>query len=324
MTIDPLSKLTPTRQDHGLSHDVVGGVERAVFALTHVRDSDDPPVMHVHEAAEVGIVTAGTVMIDFGDYVMTCGPGDVWLCAMWEPHARTVEQGGAEDVVAIFVPEFVAEEMPGVPSWLSVFGMPPRSRPCLVTDDAREVALGIGRDLRREVDRHSPEWPRIVRLGLLRLLIELSRSPAASASEHGTTEAAVRPTLVSRVMPALALVHEDPRRRVPVAQAAGACGLSRSRFQHTFRAAMGTSFGRFAQRVRLTFCAHLLLTTDASTEAIALEAGFASAGHLNRGFVKHYGMTASKFRSRGMPPGRGTYAGREATSSLHQRASGRI
>lgn len=87
---------------------------------------------------------------------------------------------------------------------------------------------------------------------------------------------------------------------------------------------MGISFGRFTQRVRLTFCADLLLTTEGSTETIAVEAGFASASHLNRGFVKHYGMTASKFRNRGMPPGRGTYAGRKATSSLHQRASGRI
>ncbi len=98
------------------------------------------------------------------------------------------------------------------------------------------------------------------------------------------------------------LVQRDPTRRVRHEDAARACGLRRSQFDLVFKEAMGMSFGRFVRRARLTVAAHLLLATDLSTAAIAVESGFADASHLHRTFVRHYGHTPGEYRSRRRQP----------------------
>jgi AraC-like DNA-binding protein len=286
----------PTRQQHPLSHEGYADLGKLVTGLSHSRGTEDPPVMHVHEAAEVGIVLDGKVTIDYGSCVVEYGPGELWLVAMWEQHERLAEPAGAVDVVLIFLPEFVAEEAAGMPSLLNMFALPPPLRPQPSSGADRELVLAIGRDLKREVDGRHPAWTRVVQLTLTRLLIECSRWWDASAASVGSGDAAAAATLLARIMPALSLVYDDPKRRLSVTEAADVCSLSRSRFQHIFRSAMGVSFGSFSQRLRLAFCAHRLLTTDHTTEAIAAEAGFAGASHLNRGFLKQYGCTAGQFR----------------------------
>ena len=66
-----------------------------------------------------------------------------------------------------------------------------------------------------------------------------------------------------------------------------------------FRQATGVSFGKLRMRARLAHAAHRLLTTDATADIIAREAGFSDGSHLHRLFVRHYGQTPGQYRTRG-------------------------
>jgi len=259
--------------------------------------------IHVHPGVEVGLVLAGREEIHFSDFVVLCGTGGVWLCNTWEPHGWRIASPSTEIVVLIFAPEFVGEEMLGDLPWLTPFTVPPDQRPRVSSPQLRGKVLGIGHVLRGEITQRRASWQAVVRLELLRLLIELSRTWEGAKSVASLGPARVG--TLARVMPALNLVHARPWHRVRVPEAAAACGLSISRFHSLFRSTMGVSFGAFCLRARLSFAAHQVLNTDRSVAAIAAQAGFVDDSHLHRHFVKQYACTPTQYRERSVSaPGR--------------------
>jgi AraC-like DNA-binding protein len=196
-------------------------------------------------------------------------------------------------VVVIFLPEFIGDEVLGEMHWLNLLAVPPEKRPRVLTPELRERVLAVGHELREEIAEKKPAWQSMVRLGLLRLFIRLSRdwSPGSSRRTDGS--------VLSRVGPAIALAHRDPAKHVTTEQAAEACGFSRSRFDALFHEAIGMTFTRFSMRARLAFVAQRLLHTMAPVGAIAEAAGFADRSHLHRNFLKQYGCTPGEYRERG-------------------------
>jgi AraC-like DNA-binding protein len=275
-------------------------VSEPIVAQFAARPGPSPLVVDIHEGLEVGIMLVGTAERHFQDFVLPGLPGDVWLCAMWEPHGRRVVSPHTENVVLQFIPEFLGEEIIGGHSWLSLFAVPPRDRPWVAAPETREETLMIGRRLKREIQRRPHFWQYSVRLHLLRLLFLLSRSwsPAAASAHVGGLPGAS----LLRIMPALNLLRDPRRPRVTLAEAAAACRLSPSRFAVVFPRIMGVSFGKFALRARLAFAAHRLLSTNLSVDAIAAEAGFTDASHLHRHFVRHYGQTPRSYREQPSAP----------------------
>jgi transcriptional regulator GlxA family with amidase domain len=167
----------------------------------------------------------------------------------------------------------------------------------------REVVLGIAEELREEMRAQGRAWLAAVRLGILRLLLAISRE---WQPEHKAEyRRAVRPGNLGRIMPAVRLVYSRPGRRLSLDEAAAACGLSTSQFGYIFRQTMGLSFGRFSLRARLAYVAQLLLTTELPVEAIAEAAGFSDGSHLHHSFAKAYGCTPAHYRidGRHLPDG---------------------
>ena len=251
---------------------------------------------HVHAGMEVGMVLSGELDMHFAEAELKCGPGDVWLCGMWEPHAWRV-YAGTTNIALVFLPDLLTDQMSGDPPYLDLFASPPDSRPRVTDADLRQRMLAIGNDIRRETKQQGPFWRTMIRLDLLRIVSELCRVPGASPPVGRRSAAGDHLSNLARMTPAVKLVQEQPRHRVKVDEAAGACGLSRSQFQRIFRNAMGTSFGRFCQRARLAFAAHRLRHTGATVEAIAEAAGFADVSHLCKTFVRHHGCTPNEYRS---------------------------
>ncbi len=268
-----------------------------INADSNLYPKETPLEIDVHAGFEVGIVLAGTQQRHFEDLVCPLLPGDVWLCATWEPHGWRTTAPRSRDVVLIFLPEFLGEEQLGPLSWLDLFAAAPRDRPRVTTRRMREQVLALGRELRGELTQTRPNWQSAIRLDLLRLLLTLSRDWKPPA--HSEAKLGVRASDLPRVTPALDLVHSHPLRRVSLAEAARACGLSRAQFCLLFRNTMGLSFARFCMRSRLGRVAQLLLSTDLSTETIAGKAGFADGSHLHRAFVKQYGCTPGTYRAQG-------------------------
>ena len=258
------------------------------------RGGPEPLGLELHDGIEVGIMLSGAAERHFQGYVVPGVPGDVWLCAMWEPHGRRITSDREENVVIIFLPEYLGEEMLGGIPWLSVFAAPPEQRPRVKSEETRAQMLTIGRELQREIERKGHGWETAVRLGVLRLLFTLSRdwTPPAEPGRN------LRVGNLSRIMPSLTLLHAHEAHRISLPQAAEACELSRSRFSLLFHETMGLSFSKFCLRARLAIVAQKLVTTELSAEDIARQLDFVDASHLHRSFARHYGCTPAVYRKR--------------------------
>jgi len=250
----------------------------------------------LHQGIEVGIVLAGRHERQFEDFVMPLEPGDIWLCAMWEPHRWHVLSDWGSSLGIVFLPEFLGEERFDGISWLTLFAVRPRERPRVGTDAMRKRVLAVGEDLRREITERPPRWMTAVRLGILHILFELSRGWSPPPVRR--PESKVYVSDLTKIMPALRLIQDNPAKPVRQVEAASACGLSVSGFSRIFVSTMGMSFTRFHVRARLAFAAHLLVATDSSIEAIADKAGFVDDSHLIHAFVKHYACTPGQYRRR--------------------------
>ncbi len=214
----------------------------SLHAIAGFNDDPLPLDIHVHPEIEVGIVLTGEEWILFGGMAMACAPGDVWMCAMWEPHGWEIRPPHTRNVVLKFMPEFLGGASGGDMSWLAPFLAPATYRPRVASAAVRRKVLALGRWLRREVEERGSAWEQVVRVELLHLLIVLGRDWETAGLSPPTRR--VRLNALARLMPALSLAHSYPWRRVNVREAAGACGLSPSQFQNLFRDAMGASFGR--------------------------------------------------------------------------------
>jgi AraC-like DNA-binding protein len=253
-----------------------------------------PTYIDFHEALEFGIVLRGVVERQWGAYTVRLGPGDVWLCGMWEPHGARQPAAGGEYVLLIFVPESLLslEGHSGV-SWQSLFLAPPEQRPGILPSALRSEMRREGRMIAREIADLPPGWSSSLAVHLLRCLWHLALywqqvTPSAMIST-------VSPEMLARIRPALHLVSGE-QGRVALEKAAAQCGLSRTRFSALFTKTMGMSFGRFCLQIRLGHVSRLLLTTDRTIGTIADSLGFSSTAHLHRLFLKYYQCTPNAFR----------------------------
>jgi AraC-like DNA-binding protein len=265
------------------------------FVTEHPQGSLDG---HVHPGLELGMVLTGEVEFYVAESESKCGPGDVWLCAMWEPHAWRVSRPGTTNIALIFLPDLIGGQTDSGPPYFDLFALPPESRPRVTAPEIRRRLLDLGRDTYREIEQKRPFWQTAIRLSLLRILTELSRSYDVESPPAREPIMSKDLGALSRVMPALRLIHDRPWNRLTATQAAEACSLSRSHFGHLFRSAMGMSFGKFCQRTRLGFVAHRLLYSSSTVEAIAEQTGFVDVSHLSRTFAKHYSCSPSEYRKR--------------------------
>jgi len=277
------------RLEHALSPEIP-------YAIVASRTGPEPLRLEWHDGIEVGVMLSGTAERHFQGYVIPGVPGDVWLCAMSEPHGRRITSQHEENIVIIFLPQYLGEEKLGDISWLSIFAASPEQRPRVTTKELRAEVLAIGEEMKREILQQQRGWETAIRLGLLKLLFTLSRE--WDPPVHSGRKVSPSPSNLSRIMPALTILHADGAHRVSLPQAAAACGLSRSRFSLLFHETMGLSFSKFCLRARLALVAQKLVMTDLSTEDIAEQLDFVDASHLHRCFARHYECTPAVYRGR--------------------------
>ena len=279
-------------KDLGLtpSQPFLGGI--VVHPNTSALDTD------MHQAFELGVLLEGEEDRHFEDTILTIKPGDIWLCAAWEPHGWRAAIPNTTEIVLQFLPEFLGEEMLDGISWLSVFAVAPDQRPQVNSEETRTFALAIAHSIRREIHYQKPGWLSSVRLEILRLLLAVCREwqPSVPTPRQRT----LNPGNLAKVMPAVRLLHSNPANRLTVGEVAAACGLSLSQFGHTFRQTMGQSFSTFRMRTRLAYAAQLLLTTDWPVERIAEYLTFSDASHLHHAFAKVYNCTPARYRREGL------------------------
>jgi len=263
--------------------------------VNYFASPEDGLTLDVHHELEIGVVLYGAKDVEFEGIKYAAGPGDVWLSTGWEFHVTRPLVPTCE-LMLFFRPDFLGDELLGDHLWLNCFSVPPHYRPRALTEATRRKVLKIALEIAPEIDPEgrSKGWTTAVRLGILRMLFFLSRDwefPPEAAPQSGQGVNAL-----SRVIPAIALVHSHLSRRVAVEEAAAACTLSPSRFRLLFQEAMGMNFSGFSLHARLSHIVHLLLETDRTISSIAETTGFTSASHLNIQFSKVYSCTAAEYR----------------------------
>lgn len=106
------------------------------------------------------------------------------------------------------------------------------------------------------------------------------------------SRAATRETLATR---AAALLAQRPSLRTGIAAIAQSCAVSEGHLSRAFRRETGSSLHNFHVLLALQQ-AKALLRRQAPLVEAALAAGFYDQAHLNREFVRTYGMTPAAFR----------------------------
>lgn len=256
--------------------------------MTTYPQKEKVPDFDMHYDLEMGIVLEGRMHRYCAESQVTCSSGDAWLCGMWEPHGFHLVQAPCTVVVLVIWPPFLANlHFPEAPRihWLRPFVGTNR---VAFRDSRQPVAIA-----RQMVDcaRRDQDTERLrLRLLLIELLLIIMKE------NPGDPRLSVEPPSVhSEVSPALELAFRS-KRLVTNVEAAKLCGMSRDSFIRQFRKVMGVSFAKFALRHRLSGAAEALVSTLVPIKAVAAEWGFTDESHLNRLFVRHYGLTPLKYR----------------------------
>jgi AraC family transcriptional regulator len=125
---------------------------------------------------------------------------------------------------------------------------------------------------------------------VLELLAVAARSREATAATTGRRP----PRWLGE---ARAFVHDRGQEHLRIADVASEVGVHPAYLARTFRSHFGTPLGSYARRLRLTWAANQLNSTDDPIAQIALEAGFFDQSHFTRAFRQNYGMTPLAYRN---------------------------
>ncbi len=279
--------LPPTRMQSHRSH------LKQPFALDVRLVEEGGSGFHMHNGMELGVCVSGQAERRVGAYSPTLTAGQTWLIGLWEPHAWTVAPGTFL-VHFYFVPEVLWDPSEPALPWLHMFAAAPVDRPQAESPAAREQILSIAREVAEEAERQEIGWLRLGRLALMRILTVLEREWHRSG--RATSRSGIVAEDLARLARAVELVNWNLNRRVSAEEAATACALSTSRFQHVFRETFGISYGRFSMRTRLAASVARLLQGNTSVDDLATEFGFTDASHFRRAFVAEYGLTPGDLR----------------------------
>lgn len=143
-------------------------------------------------------------------------------------------------------------------------------------------------------------------LTLLHWLLETVRGgrPAAPGTDFAGV---LLPAIIAALAPAtpgpdrgigraVALMREQPQRRLRLADLAGYAGMSRETFLRHFSAQVGSTPNRFLTQVRLERACALLRETDLPLGTIAKRCGWHDAPRLCRVFARHLGRKPGDLR----------------------------
>lgn len=116
--------------------------------------------------------------------------------------------------------------------------------------------------------------------------------------EHIMNAIAARPAAPAQslVAQALAYIRENCRRNLTRTDVARAVHCSPSYLSRLFRRHLNTTFRHLLNQQRINLAAELLVRTNLSIKAVALETGFQDQSYLTKVFRRHMGTTPQAYR----------------------------
>lgn len=137
------------------------------------------------------------------------------------------------------------------------------------------ISLSVGMDIAIEVS--------------CRLLLEkpnCKRIPASVSARFGFRNA--------RLACAIALMHASPEGELSPRMIAFRAGISNRQLERLFRKFLGTSPGRYLQRLRLERGRQLIMHTNLPVTQVSLASGFRNPAHFSKRYRLRFGMSPTK------------------------------
>lgn len=247
----------------------------------------------MHFELEMGFLFSGRAKRIYGEFEKEVGPGEIWLCGIWEPHGIQIVEAPCRSAALVLRPDLLSElshaEFQNA-DLFSLFRSPPEKRagfPCVNSRDMAFLAEKLPR-LSAEEDPTQLVWCKMLLRAALLYLRKHLESP--------TTKPLALQESYQRIARGLELVYASQKFTSTV-DAAKACGMSRNGFQDLFGKVMGISFYQFSLRHRLKQAVQLIGSSGLSMDRIAFQCGFSDARHLYRAFEKNFGFSVAEYRN---------------------------
>jgi AraC-like DNA-binding protein len=203
---------------------------------------------------------------------MVLGPGEVWLCSMWEPHGFELIETPCELVVFVIDPKYVASSSFLSRNILAPFQTYPPGRPQILPQKRAGLLQLVRGAKSRFEKKDDPDWSKLVFFEIMLILLE-DWLPVNENTRSFTSQESIQPSL--------RLVFEQ-RRFIPTQEAASLCHMSVTSFRSVFQDLMGISFADFALQYRIKGALAQLQHTHDTLERVALDWGFTDASHLHK------------------------------------------
>jgi AraC-like DNA-binding protein len=205
-----------------------------------------------------------------------CLPDHSWTEPCEERHANYIGQKGAR--VLVIQPD---------PMFQPLFG----TIAPLIEDVAHVHDPSVSLDAHRvlqEMDQADP----LAQLGIDALMVGMLLRVSRAHRRLGGRRA---PSWLARVRE---ILHDEFRSPPSLPMLASVAGVTPTHVCHAFKSHMGLPIGEYVRRVRATWAAEQLRTTNQPLSAIALAAGYADQSHFTREVRRLLGARPSEIRKR--------------------------
>jgi AraC family L-rhamnose operon regulatory protein RhaS len=159
------------------------------------------------------------------------------------------------------------------------------------------VRAGLRRLLYEQTDTQPGARTLIVGL-TLQLVAALARVAGSPDPSRADPTGDANRRAVERFLAELAHRFYEP---VAIDRVAADLGMSRRSFTRLFRAAAGSSYADYVERVRIEYACRLLHTTGRAIAPIAFECGYEDLSSFYRAFKRQTRQTPGRFRESGKP-----------------------
>lgn len=253
---------------------------------------------HHHAEFEIGLIKAGTGVYKVGDKEYPIQKGDIFLFSTDEHHCIT-EINGEDEMVIMnihFAPRLVWSQR-GIfnTELLKIFLERKQSFSNRLCADM-EVTERVGSfmlKMEKEFGNASAQYELMVKVNLLSILVELTRSLADEINE---TDIGAKSASFEKMYATMDYIDNNISKDLELSELASIAGMNKTYFSTLFKKLNGMSPWDYITVRRIDLARKLLSETDSNILEIAMLCGFNNTANFNRAFRKVTGKTPKEMR----------------------------
>jgi AraC-like DNA-binding protein len=265
------------------------------------------PVYTNHSHSELEIVMfkngGGMCLVNkTQEYVFE--PGDIFLFSSNEDHifSRFTPRENTASICIHFKPHFVwspGNDLFDVKYLQAFFNRQPNFAHLLKHDlPVTKSVSYIMYQIEREFAKKQPEYELIIKIELLRILVEINRY--YESIRQADSFRPINNQHLARIEKSMRYIDEHIDSDITLDQLSKIATMSRSYYSHLFKTLNGISPWEYLIHKRIELSEQYLLNSDDSIIEIANKCGFNNSANFNRSFRKITGNTPSQVRKSGL------------------------